>query len=140
MRSFVTVTYSEGKGKKKKQVFSEEHSIVVTPIEFVNFSRPVLPFVPGETRSFGFKLTAPPDIQNKANPGPRGQRRRLHPIESAAAEASSAAVRHSPAASPAAGGPAARGPFCGPPASATTSSTTTAASSGALIEAARTSS
>lgn len=63
-----TVTYSEGKGNKKKQVFSEEHTIVVTPIEFVNFSRPVLPFVPGETRSFGFKLTAPPDIQNKASP------------------------------------------------------------------------
>jgi len=63
-----TVTYSEGKGNKKKQVFSEEHTIVVTPIEFVNFSRPVLPFVPGETRSFGFKLTAPPDVQNKASP------------------------------------------------------------------------
>ncbi len=43
----VTVTYSEGKAKKKKQVFSEEHSIVVTPIEFTNFGRPVLPFVPG---------------------------------------------------------------------------------------------
>jgi hypothetical protein len=62
----VTVTYSEGNGKKKKQVFSEEHSIVVTPIEFINFSRVVLPFVPGETRSFGFKLTAPPDVQYKA--------------------------------------------------------------------------
>ncbi|HLX38183.1 MAG TPA: hypothetical protein VKR29_10290, partial [Candidatus Binataceae bacterium] len=63
-----TVTYSEGKGKKKAQVFSEEHTIVVTPLEFVNFSRPVLPFVPGETRSFGFKLTAPPDVQSKASP------------------------------------------------------------------------
>ncbi len=64
----VNVTYSEGKGKKKKQVFSEEHSIISTPIAFINFSKPVLPFVPGETRSFGFKLTAPPDVQNKATP------------------------------------------------------------------------
>ncbi len=63
-----TVTYYEGKGKKKKSVFSEEHSIIVTPIEFINFSRPVLPFVPGETRGFGFKLNAPPDIQQKATP------------------------------------------------------------------------
>jgi hypothetical protein len=63
-----TVTYYEGKAKKKKSVFSEEHSIIVTPIEFINFSRTVLPFVPSETRSFGFKLTAPPDIQQKANP------------------------------------------------------------------------
>ncbi len=62
----VTVTYLEGSGKEKKQVFSEQHSIVVTPIEFVNFSRPVLPFVPGETRSFGFKLIAPSVIQNSA--------------------------------------------------------------------------
>ena len=63
-----TVTYNEGKGKKKKAVYSEEHSIIVTPIEFINFSRQVLPFVPGETRSFGFKLSAPPDIQQKATP------------------------------------------------------------------------
>jgi hypothetical protein len=64
----VTVTYSEGKGKKKKQVFTEEHSIVVTPLEFINFSRAVLPFVPTESRNFGFKLTAPPDVQRKASP------------------------------------------------------------------------
>ena len=64
----VTVTYSEGKGAKKKQVFSEEHSVITTPIAFLNFSKPVLPFVPGETRSFGFKLTAPADVQKKATP------------------------------------------------------------------------
>ncbi len=37
-------------------------------LEFTNFGRPVLPFVPGETRNFGFKLTAPTDIQQKATP------------------------------------------------------------------------
>ena len=63
----VTATYFESSGKEKKEVFSEQHSIVVTPIEFVNFSRPVLPFVPGETRSFGFKLIAPREIQNRAS-------------------------------------------------------------------------
>jgi len=63
-----TVTYYEGKGKKKKEVFSEVHAPVATPLEFTNFARPVLPFVPGETRSFGFRLTAPPDIQQKATP------------------------------------------------------------------------
>jgi hypothetical protein len=63
-----TVNYYEGKGKKKKLVSSEVHIPVATPLEFTNFSRPVLPFVPGETRSFGFRLTAPPDIQQKATP------------------------------------------------------------------------
>lgn len=63
-----TVTYSEGKGKKKKQVYSEEHTILVTPLQFMNFSLPVLPFVPSETRKFGFKLTAPAEIQQKASP------------------------------------------------------------------------
>jgi hypothetical protein len=63
-----TVTYYEGKGKKKKQVFQEVHIPVATPLEFTDFVRPVLPFVPGETRNFGFRLTAPPDIQQKATP------------------------------------------------------------------------
>ncbi|MHB8380948.1 MAG: hypothetical protein ACYDC3_01215 [Candidatus Binataceae bacterium] len=63
-----TVTYSEGKGKKKQQVFTEVHVPIATPLEFTDFARPVLPFVPGETRNFGFKLTAPPDIQQKATP------------------------------------------------------------------------
>ena len=63
-----TVTYSEGKGKNKKQVFSEVHTPIATPLEFTNFGRPVLPFVPGETRNFGFRLTAAPEIQQKATP------------------------------------------------------------------------
>ncbi|MGA7869944.1 MAG: hypothetical protein WCA22_03505, partial [Candidatus Binatus sp.] len=63
-----TVTYYEGKGKNKKAVFSEVHEPIATPLEFTNFGRPVLPFVPGETRNFGFRLTAPPEIQQKATP------------------------------------------------------------------------
>src|SRR5271166_4870460 len=51
-----TVTYTEGKGKTKKEVFIETHTPIATPLEFTNFGRPVLPFVPGETRNFGFRL------------------------------------------------------------------------------------
>lgn len=64
----MTVTYYEGKGKRRKVVFTEDHTPVITPLEFTNFTRPVLPLVPGETRDFGFKLTAPPEIQQKASP------------------------------------------------------------------------
>lgn len=63
-----TVTYYEGKGAKKKSVYSETHTPVATPLEFTDFVRPVMPFVPGETRTFGFRLTAPPDVQQKATP------------------------------------------------------------------------
>ena len=63
-----TVTYYEGKGKNKKAVFSEVHSPITTPLEFTNFGRAVQPFVPGETRSFGFRLTAAPEVQQKATP------------------------------------------------------------------------
>src|SRR5271154_2786129 len=63
-----TVTYSEGKGKKKKEVFTEVHTPIATPLEFTNFGRPVLPFIPGETRSFGFRLTATPEVQQQATP------------------------------------------------------------------------
>ena len=63
-----TVTYSEGKGKRKKDVYSEVHVPIATPLEFTDFKRPVLPFVPGETRTFGFRLTAPADVQQNATP------------------------------------------------------------------------
>jgi len=63
-----TVTYYEGKGKNKKAVLTEIHTPVATALEFTNFARPVLPFVPGETRNFGFQLTAPTDVQMKSSP------------------------------------------------------------------------
>jgi hypothetical protein len=64
----MTVTYYEGKGKKKKAVYTEDHAPIATALEFTNFTRPVLPLVPGETRDFGFRLNAPVDVQQKATP------------------------------------------------------------------------
>jgi hypothetical protein len=64
----MTVNYYEGKGKKRKQVFTEDHTPIATPLTFTNFARPLLPFVPGETRDFGFKLTAAADVQQRATP------------------------------------------------------------------------
>ncbi|MGH7864093.1 MAG: hypothetical protein ACREQB_03830, partial [Candidatus Binataceae bacterium] len=64
----MTVTYYTGSGKKKKEVFKEMHAPIATPVEFTDFARPVLPFVPGETRNFGFRLQAEPDVMQKASP------------------------------------------------------------------------
>jgi hypothetical protein len=64
----LAVTWYQGGGKNLKVVQREEHSIVVTPIEFTDFSRPVIPFLPGEKRQFGFILTAPPQVQQYATP------------------------------------------------------------------------
>ncbi len=66
-----TVTYYAATGQNRKAVYSEEHTIIATPLEFVNFSRPVLPFVPSEARNFGFTLTAPAEIQRQATPDVR---------------------------------------------------------------------
>lgn len=64
----MTVTYYEGDQLHRKAVFSETHTPVVTPIEFSDFSHAVLPLVAGEARDFGFVLSAPPEIQQKATP------------------------------------------------------------------------
>jgi len=64
----LTVTYYAGRGAQQKLLYQESHSVVVTPIEFIGFIRPVLPFVPGETRDFGFELIAPAQIQQQAEP------------------------------------------------------------------------
>src|SRR5208337_330777 len=62
----VKVTFYSGKGKRRKEVFSEEHTPIATPLEFTNFSRDVTPFAPNQTRDFGFRLTAPAEIQRTA--------------------------------------------------------------------------
>ena len=62
----MTVTFYSGKGARRKVLFSEEHTPIATPIEFTNFSRDVTPFAPNQTRDFGFKLTASPEIQRTA--------------------------------------------------------------------------
>jgi hypothetical protein len=64
----LTVTYYAGRGAQRKLLYQESHSVVVTPIEFTGFIRPVLPFVPGETRDFGFELIAPAQIQQQSEP------------------------------------------------------------------------
>jgi hypothetical protein len=64
----LAVTWYEGRGKNLKVVQREEHSIVITPIEFTDFSRLVIPFLPGEKRQFGFILDAPPEVQQSAAP------------------------------------------------------------------------
>ncbi len=96
-----TVTYYEGKGKNKKAVLTEIHTPVATALEFTNFARPVLPFVPGETRNFGFKLTAPTDVQMKSSPDLTVTS--IVFTQSSAPLPKPAAPSPSPAASPAAG-------------------------------------
>jgi hypothetical protein len=64
----LTVSYYTGRGAQQKLLYQESHSVIVTPIEFTGFVRPVLPFVPGETRDFGFELSAPVQIQQQAEP------------------------------------------------------------------------
>src|SRR5229473_3164235 len=96
-----TVTYYEGKGKNKKAVLTEIHTPVATALEFTNFARPVLPFAPGETRNFGFKLTAPTDVQMKSSPDLTVTS--IVFTQSGAPLPKPAAPSPSPAASPAAG-------------------------------------
>ena len=64
----LAVTWYQGSGKDLKVVQREEHSIVVTPIEFTDFTSQVIPFLPGEKRQFGFILSAPPEVQQNATP------------------------------------------------------------------------
>jgi hypothetical protein len=64
----LAVTWYTGRGKTLKVAHREEHPIVLTPLEFTDFSRRVVPFVHGETRPFGFLLSAPPDVQQSGAP------------------------------------------------------------------------
>ena len=60
----LTVTYY----KERRALDAENHTVVVTPLSFTSFDRLVRPFIPGETRSFAFELTAPSQIQQEASP------------------------------------------------------------------------
>jgi hypothetical protein len=64
----MTLTWYAGRDGKRRVLDQETHSVIVTPIEFTSFTFSVLPFVPGETRSFGFNLVAPPKIQQESEP------------------------------------------------------------------------
>jgi hypothetical protein len=64
----LAVTWYQGHRQDLKVVQREEHAIIVTPIEFTEFSREVIPFLPGEKREFGFILSAPSEVQQNATP------------------------------------------------------------------------
>ena len=64
----LAVTWYQGRDKDLKAVQREEHAVVVTAIEFTDFTRRVIPLRPGERRQFGFILSAPPAVQQNAMP------------------------------------------------------------------------
>jgi hypothetical protein len=64
----LAVTWYVGRGANLKAVHREDHSVVVTPVDFTDFTQPVVPLMPGEARPFGFILTAPRDVQQQASP------------------------------------------------------------------------
>jgi hypothetical protein len=62
------VSFFEGIGSHRHQIFSEEHTSISTPLEFTGFAIRSLPLAAGETRSFGFELKAPAEIEEKNDP------------------------------------------------------------------------
>ena len=42
--------------------------MIVTPIEVTDFTEPVAPLMPGESRPFGFALSVSPTVQQVASP------------------------------------------------------------------------
>lgn len=64
----LAVTWYTGRGKDLRAVQREEHVIVAMPLEFTEFAERLRPFMPGESRRFGFVLTAPAEIQGSALP------------------------------------------------------------------------
>jgi hypothetical protein len=116
----LTVTYYSGRGAQQKPLYQESHSVIVTPIEFTGFIRPVLPFVPGETRDFGFELIAPPQIQQQAEPsltvGSMVFAQSKAPLPTLAIEAPSAAAQPSaaPSSTPVRPSPSPATPLPGP--------------------------
>ncbi|MGH7842933.1 MAG: hypothetical protein ACREQT_15635 [Candidatus Binataceae bacterium] len=64
----LSVTWYTGRGKDLKQADREEHAVIVTPVEFTDFTEPVAPLMPGDSRPFGFILSAAPALQQAASP------------------------------------------------------------------------
>jgi hypothetical protein len=64
----LAVTWYEGRGKDLKAAYTEKHPVFLTPIEFTDFTRSVLPLVPGQSQTFGFILIAPVEVQQDASP------------------------------------------------------------------------
>jgi hypothetical protein len=64
----LAVTWYVGRGKDLKEMAREDHTVIVTPVEFTDFTESVVPFMPGESRPFGFALSAPASVQQVASP------------------------------------------------------------------------
>lgn len=64
----LTVSWYAGRGKDLRVIHHEEHAVVQTPIDFTDFTRSVLPLMPGESRPIGFILSAPQEVQQQASP------------------------------------------------------------------------
>jgi hypothetical protein len=64
----LAVTWYTGRGKDLNAISREEHPVIVTPVEFTDFTEPVVPLMPGEARPFGFTLSAPANVQQVGSP------------------------------------------------------------------------
>ena len=64
----LAVTWYEGRGKDLKAAYTEKHPVFLTPIEFTDFTRSVLPLVPGQAQTFGFIVIAPVEVQQDGSP------------------------------------------------------------------------
>jgi hypothetical protein len=99
----LAITWYQGRSKSLRIVQREEHSIVVTPIEFTDFSRQVMPFLPGEKRQFGFILDAPPEVQQNSIPYVSIASVAFTQIQAPVPRLNSAATSRSPRGKPASG-------------------------------------
>ena len=61
----LTVSYYSDAGKL---VYRERHTPIALPLEFTDFTVPLVPMRPGETRDIGITLTAPSEIQQQNKP------------------------------------------------------------------------
>jgi hypothetical protein len=64
----LAVIWYQGRGRDTHEVHREVHPVITTPLQFTDFDRSVLPFTPGETRNFGFILSAPALVEQEASP------------------------------------------------------------------------
>ncbi len=64
----LAVTWYEGRGKDLKAAYTEKHPVFLTPLEFTDFTRSVLPLVPGQAQTFGFIVIAPVEVQQDGSP------------------------------------------------------------------------
>jgi hypothetical protein len=64
----MAITFFDGRGPRRRAIFSEQHTPISTPLEFTNFTIRALPLAPGETRSFGIEIAAPEKVETAGDP------------------------------------------------------------------------